>query len=181
MEIKTWPIAKLIPFHNNSRVHDEKNLKAISASVDRFSWLQPIVVDKEGVIIMGHGRREAALQLGMTEVPVLVADWLTENEAAAAREADNMTQDLSFFDMDLLNANLEEIDWLDIDMTEFGFKLDDDLEPMPDDLDDDSSQDEATATIRFYSFNDYKHCIDDIKQIVDGYGSVSVKMSDAGN
>lgn len=130
MQVENWPIDKPIPFHNNSRVHDEKNLKAISASVDRFSWLQPIVVDKDGVIIMGHGRLSAAKQLDMTEVPVLVADWLTENEAAAAREADNMTQDLSFFDMDLLNANLAEIDWLDVDMTDFGFKLDDELWSM---------------------------------------------------
>lgn len=127
MNIEQWEIGRLKPFHNNSRVHDEKNLKAINASIDRFDWLQPIVVDKDGVIVMGHGRLEAAKQLGLEQVPVLVADWLTDNEAAAAREADNMTQDLSFFDWDKLNLNLEEIDWLDVDMTEFGFKLDDEL------------------------------------------------------
>lgn len=121
MNIEQWEIGRLKPFHNNSRVHDEKNLKAINASIDRFDWLQPIVVDKDGVIVMGHGRLEAAKQLGLEQVPVLVADWLTENEAAAAREADNMTQDLSFFDMDLLNENLEQIDWLDCDMEKFGF------------------------------------------------------------
>lgn len=181
MQVTNWPIENVQPFHNNSRIHDEKSIKAITASVDRFSWLQPIVVDRDGVIVMGHGRFAAAKELGMTEVPVLVADWLTDNEVAAAREADNMTQDLSYFDMDLLNMNLEEIDLLDIDMSEFGFKLDDELEPIPDDLDDDSSKDEVTATIRFYSFDDYKHCIEDIKRIVDGYGSVSVKMSDADN
>jgi site-specific DNA-methyltransferase (adenine-specific) len=124
MNIEQWEIGRLKPFHNNSRVHDEKNLKAINASIDRFDWLQPIVVDKDGVIVMGHGRLEAAKQLGLEQVPVLVADWLTDNEAAAAREADNMTQDLSFFDMDLLNENLEQIDWLDCDMTQFGFYLD---------------------------------------------------------
>lgn len=124
MNVEQWDIGRLKPFHNNSRVHDEKNLKAINASIDRFDWLQPIVVDKDGVIIMGHGRLEAAKQLNMEKVPVLVADWLTENEVAAAREADNMTQDLSFFDIDLLNENLEQIDWLDCDMTQFGFYLD---------------------------------------------------------
>ena len=124
MNVEQWDIGRLKPFHNNSRVHDENNLKAINASIDRFDWLQPIVVDKDGVIIMGHGRLEAAKQLNMEKVPVLVADWLTENEVAAAREADNMTQDLSFFDIDLLNENLEQIDWLDCDMTQFGFYLD---------------------------------------------------------
>lgn len=133
MQVETWKTEDLIPFHNNSRIHDEKSLKAITASVGRFRWLQPIVVDKDGVIIMGHGRREAALSLGITEVPVLVADWLTENEVAAAREADNMAQDLSFFDYEKLNINLGEIDWLDIDMTEFGFKLDDELSGTLDD------------------------------------------------
>ena len=130
MNVEQWDIGRLKPFHNNSRVHDEKNLKAINASIDRFDWLQPIVVDKDGVIIMGHGRLEAAKQLNMEKVPVLVADWLTENEVAAAREADNMTQDLSFFDIDLLNENLEQIDWLDCDMGDFGFLLDDELPPI---------------------------------------------------
>lgn len=148
MQVETWKIEDLIPFHNNSRVHDEKNLKAIAASVDRFNWLQPIVVDKDGVIIMGHGRREAALQLGMTEVPVLVADWLTENEVAAAREADNMTQDLSFFDYEKLNLNLGEIDWFDIDMTDFGFKLDDELGSHNVDEDDYTEEDAAAAPSR---------------------------------
>lgn len=123
MQVENWPIDNVTPFHNNSRIHDDKSIKAITASVDRFNWLQPIVVDKDGVIVMGHGRLAAARELGMTEVPVLVADWLTENEAAAAREADNMTQDLSEFDWNLLNINLEDIDWQDIDMTDFGFKL----------------------------------------------------------
>lgn len=127
MQIEQWNINDVIPFHNNSRTHDEKSINAIKASVDRFSWLAPIVVDKDGVIIAGHGRLESAKQLGMEQVPVLVADWLTDNEVAAAREADNMTQDLSFFDWEKLNLNLEEIDWLDIDMSEFGFKLDDEL------------------------------------------------------
>lgn len=130
MQIEQWSIDRPIPFHNNARVHEEKSINAISASVDRFSWLAPIVVDKDGVIIAGHGRLDAAKQLGMSEVPVLVADWLTDNEVAAAREADNMTQDLSFFDWDKLNMNLEDIDWQDIDMSEFGFKLDDELPPM---------------------------------------------------
>lgn len=131
MKIEQWDIDRPIPFHNNSRVHDERNLKAISASVDRFDWLQPLVVDKNGVLIMGHGRLEAAKQLGIEQVPVLVADWLTENEVAAAREADNMTQDLSFFDRELLVKNLEDIDWLDCDMEQFGFYIDKKIEENP--------------------------------------------------
>ena len=127
MQIENWNINDVKPFKNNARVHDEKSINAIKASIDRFSWTAPIVVDDDGVIIAGHGRLSAAKELGLTEVPVLVADWLSDNEVAAAREADNMTQDLSYFDWDTLNINLGEIDWLDIDMSEFGFKLDDEL------------------------------------------------------
>lgn len=131
MQVKQWKIEDVKPYEGNSRIHDQKNINAIDASIDRFDWLQPIVVDKDGVIIMGHGRLEAAKQLELKEVPVLVADWLTENEVRAAREADNMSNDLSFFDMEKLNLNLEQIDWLDIDMTKFGFKLDDELYDDP--------------------------------------------------
>ena len=127
MQIENWNINDVKPFHNNARVHEEKSISAIKASVDRFDWLAPIVVDDDGVIIAGHGRLSAAKELGLTEVPVLVADWLSDNEVAAAREADNMTQDLSRFDWNKLNINLEDIDWIDIDMSEFGFKLDDEL------------------------------------------------------
>lgn len=144
MKVEQWSIDRLVPFHNNARIHDEKSISAISASVDRFSWLAPIVVDKDGVIIAGHGRLDAAKQLGMSEVPVLVADWLTENEVAAAREADNMTQDLSFFDWDKLNMNLEDIDWQDIDMSEFGFKLDDEL-TAPEVEEDDYTEEQADS------------------------------------
>lgn len=131
MQIESWNINDVKPFHNNARLHDEKSINAIGASVDRFSWLAPIVVDKNGVIIAGHGRLEAAKSLGMNEVPVLVAYWLTDNEVAAAREADNMIHDISKFDWDKLNVNLEYIDWSDIDMSEFGFKLADDFESTP--------------------------------------------------
>lgn len=130
MNIENWNINDIKPFHNNARIHDKKSIKAIGASVDRFDWLAPIVLDKDGVIISGHGRLEAAKELGYSEVPVLVADWLSDNEVAAAREADNMTQDLSRFDWNKLNLNLENIDWLDIDMSEFGFKLDDELDDI---------------------------------------------------
>lgn len=142
MQIENWNINDVKPFNNNARVHEEKSISAIKASVDRFDWLSPICVDSDGVIIAGHGRWEAAKQLGLTEVPVLVADWLSDNEVAAAREADNMTQDLSYFDWDALNINLGEIDWLDIDMTEFGFKLDDEL-TAPEVDEDDYTEDQA--------------------------------------
>lgn len=176
MQVTNWPIENVKPFHNNSRIHDEKSIKAITASVDRFSWLQPIVVDKDGVIVMGHGRREAALQLGMTEVPVLVADWLTDNEVAAAREADNMTQDLSYFDMELLNMNLGEIDWLDIDMSEFGFKLDDEI-GFDIEADDQESKTKVRCSLLFDDMKKYMGVEREVKEFAERIGAeLSVGM-----
>ena len=174
MQIENWNINDVKPFKNNARVHEEKSISAIKASINRFSWTAPIVVDDDGVIICGHGRLSAAKELGLTEVPVLVADWLSDNEVAAAREADNMTQDLSYFDWDALNINLGEIDWLDIDMTEFGFKLDDEISNQNNEASDEGKCAESaiTMTIGFNSIDDYDYCKKLILSDIEDYGFI---------
>lgn len=88
------------------------------------------MVDSEGVVIVGHTRLKAAQSLGMEEVPVVVAEDLTDNQVQAYRLADNKTNEFAEWDFDKLNVELEAIDWLDVDMTEFGFKLDDELKEI---------------------------------------------------
>ena len=61
-KVESWDVEKLIPYENNVKIHDEKQVKKIAESIKRFGWDQPIVVDKDGVIIKGHGRRLAALK-----------------------------------------------------------------------------------------------------------------------
>jgi site-specific DNA-methyltransferase (adenine-specific) len=79
----------------------------------------PIVIDKDGVIVAGHTRYKAAMELGMTEVPCVVADDLTEEQVKAFRLADNKVAEAASWDNILLNEELDEI--LDIDMSSFGF------------------------------------------------------------
>lgn len=88
MEIQERPIGDVIPYHKNAKEHPEKQLKKIANSIAEFGFNQPIVVDKKGVIIVGHGRYLAAQMLGVEKVPVLEID-LDEERAKAYRLADN--------------------------------------------------------------------------------------------
>lgn len=119
MEVHEWPIDKVKPYARNPRNNDDA-VTATAASIREFGWQQPIVVDKEGVIIVGHTRLKAAHKLGLAKVPVTVASGLTDEQVRAYRLADNKTGELAEWDFDLLNNELDDI--LDLDMSEFGFE-----------------------------------------------------------
>jgi hypothetical protein len=90
MKIVALDIEKLVPYERNVKKHPKEQVDKIVASIKAAGgWDQPIVVDKNYVIIKGHGRRLAALQLGLKKVPVLVRDDMTEEQVKAARMADN--------------------------------------------------------------------------------------------
>lgn len=117
MKIKQMKIEELKPYPNNPRINDSA-VDAVAASIREFGWKQPLVVDKDGVIVAGHTRYKAAQKLGMDEVPVVVADDLTGEQIKAYRLADNKTAELAEWDFGKLDIELEGID---LDMTEFGF------------------------------------------------------------
>ena len=108
MKIETWPIERVLPYENNIKKHDERQVAGIAASL-KSGWDQPIVVDKAGVIIKGHGRRLAAIKLGMKEVPVLVRHDLTPEQVKVARLADNRVA-LGDIDTALMRLELKNID-----------------------------------------------------------------------
>lgn len=108
-KIEMWQPLRLIPYENNAKIHDPKQVEKIAKSIQEFGWRgNPIVVDKEGVIIAGHGRRLAALKLGLAQVPVVVASDLTEDQIKALRLADNRVA-ISDYDSDLLQSELAGI------------------------------------------------------------------------
>lgn len=123
MKVENWKIEDVHEYPNNPRKNDDA-VEKVANSIHEFGWQQPIVVDEQGVIVCGHTRYKAAQLLGLTEVPVTVAEGLTENQVQAYRLADNKTGELADWDFDKLNAELEAIDWLDCDMSQFGFYLD---------------------------------------------------------
>ncbi len=123
-EIQMMPIGKVKPYHNNPR-NNEDAVEKVAASLKEFGFRQPIVVDKDMVIIAGHTRLLAARQLKMKEVPVLVADDLTDEQVKAYRLADNKTAE--FAEWDLAKLDIELADIFDIDMEQFGFSLEPDV------------------------------------------------------
>lgn len=108
IRIEMWDIDKVIPYELNAKVHDKKQVDKIAKSITEFGWDQPIVVDAAGSIIKGHGRRLAAISLGLKQVPVLVRDDLSEDQVKAARLADNRVA-VGDIDMELLQKELAAI------------------------------------------------------------------------
>src|SRR3954467_13632034 len=97
MEVEMRPVGSIRPYQNNPRDNDAA-VDAVAASLKAFGFRQPIVVDEDGVIIVGHTRYKAALKLGMTEVPVHVARGLSKAQVKAYRIADNQTAQFSGWD-----------------------------------------------------------------------------------
>lgn len=124
MDIQWRDIETVKPYERNAKKHPDDQVGHIANSLKRFGWKQPLVVDKDGVVVVGHGRLLAAKKLGLKTVPCVCADDLTEDEIKAFRLADNKTNE-SAWDDELLDLELDELAELDdIDMSDFGFELD---------------------------------------------------------
>lgn len=124
MKYETKKVDELIPYENNPRNND-KSVEYVANSIKEFGFKVPIVIDKNNVIVAGHTRLEACKRLGIKEVPCVVADDLTDEQVKAFRLADNKVSEFSKWDFDLLTDELKD---LDINMEDFGFDLDFDME-----------------------------------------------------
>lgn len=121
MTVEMWPIDRLIPYARNPRKNDA-SVDAVAASIKEYGFRQPIVVDEQRVIIVGHTRYKAAKKLGLTEVPVHVATGLTPAQIKAYRIADNSAGSKSEWDAELLQIELDDLP--DFDAAEFNLDLD---------------------------------------------------------
>jgi DNA modification methylase len=124
MKIQTLQIKDLTPDPENARQHDDKNLKAIQASLKQFGQRKPIVITEAGVIVAGNGTVEAAKRLGWTEIEAVrvPGDWTPEQTKAFAL-ADNKTAELAKWDVKVLNAQLLEFVEAEFDIEALGFEL----------------------------------------------------------
>ena len=120
MKVKNMRITDIRPYEKNPR-HNEGAVEAVAKSIKEFGWQQPIVVDKDMVVIVGHTRLKAAEQLGLTEVPVVVADHLTPEQVQAYRIADNKTGEIAEWDFALLPMELKDLQNADFDLSVLGF------------------------------------------------------------
>src|SRR5450432_965048 len=124
MKIEMRDIAQIKPYENNPRLNDAA-VDAVAKSIQEFGFRQPIVVDEDGVIIVGHTRYKAAEKLGLKKVPVHVAKGLTSAQAKAYRLADNQTATLSQWDESLLPIELAALQEMDFDLDLTGFSSED--------------------------------------------------------
>ncbi|MCA9282251.1 MAG: ParB N-terminal domain-containing protein [Phycisphaeraceae bacterium] len=123
MNIEQRPIGAIRPYENNPRLNDSA-VDAVAESIRAYGFRQPIVVDADGVIVVGHTRWKAAQALGLAVVPVHVATDMTQDQARAYRVADNRTALIAEWDTDLLPLELKAIADSGIDPTLLGFDAD---------------------------------------------------------
>jgi DNA modification methylase len=124
MKTEIWDISHIKPYPQNPRVNDAA-VEAVARSIQEFGWRQPIVVDADGMIVVGHTRWKAAQKLGLKQVPVHVATELTPAQCKAYRIADNQTASIAEWDYTLLPLELAELKKMDFDLNLLGFAPDD--------------------------------------------------------
>lgn len=118
MNVKKMALKEIFPYDRNPRKNDNA-VDAVAASIKRFGFLVPLVIDKEHEIVAGHTRYKAAQKLGISSVPCVIADELTEDQIKAFRLADNKVAEMAEWDAELLPLELNDIS---MDMTDFGFE-----------------------------------------------------------
>ena len=128
MKVEQRKTTEIKPYDKNPRDNDGA-VEAVARSIREYGFRQPIVVDADGVIIVGHTRWKAAQKLGLEEVPVHVATDLTPTQIKAYRIADNKVAELAAWDMDLLPIELSELRGMDVDLELLGFSSEE-LEKM---------------------------------------------------
>lgn len=126
MKVEYLSPDELKPYSKNAKQHTPAQVDHIANSIKRFGFQQPIVVDGNRVVIIGHGRLMAAKQLQLDKVPVVFADDLSEEDVKALRLADNKTNESDW--NSFLDEELAELDIAGIDMEQFGFDLGNSLE-----------------------------------------------------
>jgi len=126
-KIEMWPVADLSPYVKNARTHPQEQVDQIAASMERFGFTMPMLVAESGTIIAGHGRLMAALQLGMDEVPVMIARGWSDEDRRLYTLADNRLAETSEWDPEMLQVEWAELRELGLgdDLSMIGFSEDD--------------------------------------------------------
>ena len=124
MEIKNIKTEQLVPYDKNTKKHDKTQINNVAESIKQYGFVQPIVIDKDNVVVIGHCRLLAAKQLKMKEVPCVCVEDLTEEQVKALRIVDNKSNE-SEWDFDFLPDELAEID---LSAFDFDFGIEDEEE-----------------------------------------------------
>ena len=130
-KIEQWPLARLRPYERNARTHSPEQVAQIAASIQEFGFTNPILVGEDDGIIAGHGRLAAAMDLGLTEVPVIVLGHLTAEQRRAYVLADNKLALNAGWDEELLAMELQELQLAEFDLSLLGWSDEELADLMP--------------------------------------------------
>lgn len=152
-EMKLVPISKLVPYVNNARTHSPEQIVKLRSSLREFGFINPVIIDRDYGVIAGHGRILAAKEEGITEVPCVFADHLTEAQKKAYIIADNRMAMDAGWDEELLRVEIEALQAADFDPLLTGFDTDE-LADLFDDGEKDVKDDgfDLTAALEKASF-----------------------------
>lgn len=121
MNVEMLDLKTISPYDRNPR-KNKKAIETVKQSLEEFGWRQPIVVDKNNIIVVGHTRYEAAKILGLNKIPVLVAADLSEEQCRAYRIMDNRSNENAEWDYDLLIEEFRSLENIDLELTGFNKK-----------------------------------------------------------
>jgi ParB-like chromosome segregation protein Spo0J len=122
--VEHWSIQRLVSYANDPRKHEDSDVDRVGASITEFGWTNPVLVDENGNIIAGEARVSAALRLGLSSIPVVVARGWSEEKKQAYRVADNKLAERAGWDWDLLRYELEHLQFAGFDLSLTGFDPD---------------------------------------------------------
>lgn len=142
MRVETTPVLDLHPHPRNARTHSKRQIKQIAASIERFGWTNPVLIDEQDQIIAGHGRVAAAKLLGKTAVPSIRLENMSEAEIRAYVIADNRLAELAEWDKEILAIELQTLVKLDFEVEAIGFEIAE-IDLLIDSLDPSGTDDEG--------------------------------------
>lgn len=174
-------VDELIPYKNNARTHSEEQVEKIAASIDEFGFINPVLIDKDNVIIAGHGRVMGAKKLGLEKVPCLRIEHLTEAQKRAYILADNKLAEDAGWDEEILNIELQALREMDFDISLAGFDLDDlsfdeygEDEAIEDDYDEELPEEPKSKVGQIYKLGRHRlmcgdsTSVEDVEKLMDG-------------
>ena len=152
-ELQLVPVSKLVPYVNNARTHSPEQIMKLRSSLREFGFINPVIIDRDYGVIAGHGRIAAAKEEGITEVPCVFADHLTEAQKKAYIIADNRMAMDAGWDEELLRVEIESLQAADFDPLLTGFDADELADLFSDDAKEVKDDDyDLTAALEKASF-----------------------------
>lgn len=177
------PIEELTPYERNAKQHDDQQIDNIAESIRRFGFTQPLVIDKDKVVVIGHGRLAAAKRIGLAEVPCIQRDDLTEKQIRELRILDNKLNE-SPWDVELLATDLQG---LDFDGFTLEFEIPEEIEPITaeeDGWEPDLTPEPTIQTGEIWLLGEHRLLCGDstdpenIKKLVGGVSNIDLLLTD---